>query len=432
MFIVTSYLIFSSSESSSQSRQPDDAPGVMLKLHMVTGHGRSDRIYLDYASTSPPRDVAVNAVADLLGEKQFGDPSRNYYEAMLIREHIERARESVADLIGAKARNVVFTSSGTEAINLAIYNAARYVDTHTLPNSNGGRSVILCTELDHSSIRLGAELWGVPYHVPVNPETAQPDIGILREMLADYKRNKVAVALVNCQVINHESGTFQPFREIIDICREFETPVHVDACNAIGYELLEEKLQDVDYVSMTAHKLGAFSGIGALIVKGNIRIKPIIVGAAQERMRRAGMENYLGIHAFGTVCRQMSEDSFIASELTRYRELLKPLRLFVEQSPYMELLPFDDNMASNYLLISLNNVKAEAVLIGLDKEGISVHSGSSCSSEPFSPPSGFSALGIDVDSILRISVGWATREKDIKVFTSKLEEITSNMSAFLN
>jgi len=400
-------------------------------LYMVTGHGRSGRIYLDYASTSPPRDVAVNAVADLLGEKQFGDPSRNYYEAMLIREYIERARESVADFVGTKARNVVFTSSGTEAINLAMYNAVRHEHTHISPDSNAGRSVILCTELDHSSIRLGAELWGIPYYVPVNSETAQPDVNALREILADYKRNKVSVALVNCQVINHESGTLQPFREIIDICREFETPIHVDACNAMGYELLEGKLRDVDYVSMTAHKLGAFPGTGALIVKGNIRIKPIIVGAAQERMRRAGMENYLGIHAFGAVCRQLSEDSFIISESTRYHELLKPLRLFVEQSPHMELLPFDDNMASNYLLISLHNIKAEAVLIGLDKEGISVHSGSSCSSEPFSPPSGFSTLGIDADSILRISIGWDTSEEDIKIFTSKLEEITSSMSGML-
>ena len=237
--------------------------------------------------------------------------------------------------------------------------------------------------------------------------------------------------LVNFQVINHETGAIQPFGKIIDICKEFEAPIHVDACNAMGYELLEGKLHDVDYVSAAAHKLGAFPGAGALVVKRNIRVKPIIVGASQERMRRAGMENYLGIHAFGAVCRQLSEEGLIASELERYRELLKPLRLFVEQWPYADLLPFDYNMASNYLLISLHDIKAEAVLIGLDKEGISVHSGSSCSSEPFSPPSGFSALGIDADSTLRISIGWNTSEEDIKALISKLNEVTANIGTLL-
>ncbi len=392
---------------------------------MAYQHEKLDRIYLDYASTSPPRNVAVNAIAELLDMGEFGDPSRNYYEAMAIRECIEHAREDVGGLMGAKARNVVFTSSGTEAVNLAVYNAARH-------NSDEPRNAILCTELDHSSVRLAAKLWGTPHYVPINSATAQPDIDALRSILVDFRRKKVTVGMVNCQVINHETGAVQPFQEIIDICRQFETPVHVDACNGVGYELLEGRLRDADYVSMTAHKLGAFPGAGALIVKRNIRVKPIIVGASQERMRRAGMENYLGIHAFGAVCRQLSEGNLIASELENYRELLKPLRIFVEQSPYMDLLSFDYNMASNYLLVSLRGVRAEAVLIGLDKEGISVHSGSSCSAEPFSPPSGFSALGIDADSTLRVSIGWATREQDIKILISKLEDVTAGIASTKN
>ncbi|MHB8262175.1 MAG: cysteine desulfurase family protein [Acidimicrobiales bacterium] len=375
------------------------------------------RTYLDYSSTAPLRPEVVEAVCSIISRGQYGDPSRNYYEAAVTRDIIERARDSIAQLSGSRSRNVIFTSSGTEAVNLAVYSATRH----------SNRKKVICSALDHSSVRTASTLWAEPIDIPVIPHLSCPDLDALESVLASHKDGGRSIALVNCQMFNHESGVLQPYREVIDLCNSYEVPVHLDACNAAGYQNLQDEISGADYVTVTAHKMGALPGTGALIIGNRIRVKPMITGATQERSRRAGFENYIGIHAFGVACDVVSGQGPLEREASRLRTLLAPLRYFIDECDYVSLLPFDHLIVPHMIVFSLQDVKAEAVLVGLDKLGIAVHSGSSCSSEPFTSSPVLYSTGIDADSTLRVSVGWNTAEQDIKLFIESLYEVISRL-----
>ncbi|MCL5948144.1 MAG: aminotransferase class V-fold PLP-dependent enzyme [Actinobacteria bacterium] len=376
------------------------------------------RSYLDYSSTAPVRPEVAEAVNTIIGSRCYGDPSRNYREAIVVRDIIEDARNSVARFVGTRSRNVIFTSSGTEAVNLAIYSATRH------NNGNG----VVCSSLDHSSVRAASTLWARPIEVPVLQDSSSPDLNALENILEAQPREQNDIVLVNCQMINHESAAVQPYREITELCGRYGIPVHIDACNAIGNENLADAVAMADYVTVTAHKMGALPGTGALIVGNGIRVKPMIMGAVQERSRRAGFENYIGIHAFGVACNTLSAQGSQIREAGRLRALLAPLRSFVSQSRHTTLLEFDSLMAPHTMVFSLQGIKAEAVVVEMDKLGIAVHSGSSCSSEPFAPSPVLGSLGIDPESTLRVSVGWNTTEQDIKLFIESLDAITSRLS----
>lgn len=375
------------------------------------------RTYLDYCSTAPLRPEVAEALHGIVSRGYYGDPSRNYREALGIRDIIERARDSVARLVGTRSRNVIFTSSGTEAIDLAIYSATR----------RGNRNKVVCSALDHSSVLTASLLWADKIDVPVIPHLSSPDLDALESILESDKNEGRRIALVSCQMINHESGALQPYREIIEMCNRHDVSVHVDACNAIGYKSLQKEISGANYVSITAHKMGALPGTGALIIDNKTRVKPMITGATQERSRRAGFENYLGIHALGVACDILSAQGLLEREANRFHMLLAPLRSFIDDCDYVSLLPFDDLMASHIIVFSLQDIKAEAVLVALDKLGIAVHSGSSCSSEPFAPSPALYSIGVDPESALRVSIGWNTVEQDIKLFMESLHDVTSHL-----
>ena len=393
---------------------------VHIRITSVAGHYKENRMrsYLDYSSTAPVRPEVARAVNAVMNSGYYGDPSRNYYEALVVRDIVERARDSIARFVGTRSRNVIFTSSGTEAVNLAIYSATRH-------NKRNG---VVCSSLDHSSVRTASTLWARPVEVPILQDSSCSDLTQLANILEAHQHERDGIALVNCQMINHESGVVQPYREIAELCNRYGIPVHIDACNAIGNENLADVVSTADYVTVTAHKMGALPGVGALIVGDGIRVKPMITGAVQERSRRAGFENYIGIHAFGVACDTLSAQGSLEREASRLRALLAPLRSFVSQSSHTTLLEFDGLMAPHMMVFSLQGIKAEAVVVEMDKLGIAVHSGSSCSSEPFAPSPVLGSLGVDPESTLRVSVGWNTTEQDIRLFIESLDAVTSRLS----
>jgi cysteine desulfurase len=367
------------------------------------------RAYLDHASTAPLRPVAFEAMVPFLTE-HHGDPGRLHAEGRATRVAIEDAREQVGAFVGARPREVVFGASGTEAINAAVWGAlARGRDS--------GRMHVVTTAVEHSAV-LEA----------VRRETTDvTTIGVDRVGRFDPAEVVAAVrpdtVLVSVQLANHEVGTLQPVGEVCGASRERGALVHVDACAAVGHMPLSFASLDADLCSITAHKLGGPKGAGALLVRRGLRLAPMIVGGAQERARRGGLENAAAIVGFGAACDSLTGDGLgiearaAAALVERAGAVLDPIGVerFGDSDPYGRL--------PHLLCFGVEGVEAEPILLALDQHGVAVHSGSACSSEMLEPSPVLAAMGVDADHSLRVSVGWNTTTADVDRFVDALPPI---------
>src|SRR5581483_1054530 len=204
-------------------------------------------------------------------------------------------------------------------------------------------------------------------------------------------------ALVSVQLANHEVGTVQPAAEVVAAARERGVLTHVDACAAAGHLPVDFAALGADLCSVTAHKLGGPKGIGALIVRRGLRIPPFHLGGAQERNRRAGIENVAAAVGFAAAVGELNGER-LAAEAGAARRLTD--RLLSEAPKEIERLRIFgdvDNRLPHLVCFGVEGVEAEPVLLGLDQRGVAVHSGSSCSSETFEPSPVLSAMGVDAD-----------------------------------
>jgi cysteine desulfurase len=345
------------------------------------------RAYLDHASTAPLRPVALDAMLPFL-TSSFGDPGRLHAEGRATRVALEHARTQVAECFGARPREVVFTSSGTEAVNAAIWGA-------------GACGHVVTTAVEHSSVleavrRAAAEVTvvGVDRHGRFSAGD------VVDAVRAD-------TVLVSVQAANHEVGTVQPAAEVCAALRDHAARVHVDACAAAGHVAVTF---DSDLCSVTAHKFGGPLGAGALLVRRGVRIPPLLLGGAQERARRGGIENLPAWIGFGAACAAVD----VATEAAHQRELIEVAAKVVDGVAGVER--FGDSSLPNVLCIGVHGVEAEPILLALDQHGVAVHSGSSCSSETLEPSPVLAAMGVDAEHSLRISVGWSSTRADVERF----------------
>ncbi|HEY5172999.1 MAG TPA: aminotransferase class V-fold PLP-dependent enzyme, partial [Acidimicrobiia bacterium] len=225
------------------------------------------RAYLDHASTSPLRDAAYAAMRPYL-ESSFGDPGRLHSEGRATRVALETAREQVASFFGARPREIVFTSSGTEAVNTAVDGALRRARGH-----------VVTTAVEHSCVREAA--------ARTTNDTTVVGVDGFGRFDADAVIDAVRAdtTLVSVQLANHEVGTVQPVADVCGALRERGLLVHVDACAAAGHVAVDFAALGADLCSVTAHKLGGPLGAGALLVRRGLRVPPLLVGGAQERGR---------------------------------------------------------------------------------------------------------------------------------------------------
>ncbi|MGH8978860.1 MAG: cysteine desulfurase family protein [Acidimicrobiia bacterium] len=369
----------------------------------------STRAYLDHASSSPLRPAAFDAMLPYLRDHP-ADPGRLHAEGRVTRVALEDAREHVAALLDARPREVVFMSSGTESVNAAISGAIARA---------GGRGHVVTTAVEHSAVRDAIARSGVECTtVPVDRVGRYDTSAVLAAIRHD-------TVLVSAQFANHEVGTMQPIADLCARVRERDVIIHVDACAAVGHVPISFAGLGADLCSVTAHKWGGPKGAAALLVRRGLRLPPLLVGGAQERARRGGIEDVPAWVGFGAAAATID----VASEAARQRVLITRAATVLDAITGIEHFgdPGSEGSLPHLLCLGVEGVEAEPILLALDQHGVAVHSGSSCSSEVLEPSPVLEAMGVDADHSLRVSVGWSTTEDDVDRFAAVLPGIVERM-----
>ncbi|MEA2703664.1 MAG: cysteine desulfurase [Actinomycetota bacterium] len=337
------------------------------------------------------------------------DPGRVHTEGRISRAVVEDAREKVASLLGARAREVVFTSGATEAIAAAVWGAGE----------RGSHMVVPAVE--HSAVRETSARYDVTAVGVDRLGRVDPD-----EVAAAIRPGETS--LVHVQWANHEVGTVQPVAEVVALCRDLGVLVHVDAAAAAGHLPIDFDGLGADLLSVSAHKMGGPLGVGALLVRRGLRLRPLLVGGEQERARRAGMENVPGIVGFGAAAATLAGPA-MAEEAAR---AVSQTRAIVAGATTVDgVTTYGDPVDRLPYLVCLgvDGVEAEPVLIGLDRAGIAAHSGSSCSSESLEPSPVLEAMGAAADRSLRVSVGWSTADAEVDAFLDAFPQVVERLRA---
>jgi cysteine desulfurase len=381
------------------------------------------KVYLDHSATTPVDPRVVEAMLPYLTEK-FGNASSVHLFGQEARAAADRARRQVASLIGARPNEIVFTSGGTEANNLAIRGVCELAEPH-------GRHIIT-SAIEHPSVRGAVEAlakrgWTVT-SLPVYED------GIVR---VDDVRSALRpeTVLVSVMLANNEIGTIQPVKEIGEVIKEERQRgrrqlwFHTDAVQAAGRLSLEVESLGCDLLSISAHKIYAPKGTGALFVRRGVRLIPQQVGGHQERERRAGTESIANIVAFGTAA------ELAQSEMPERNEHTRRLRDRFETSVAESIddVAFNgkrDQRLSHLSNISFRFIEGEGLLIHLDMQGVAVSTGSACSSGTLEPSPVIRALGRNEElarGAIRFSFGKDNSDADVDYVLAALQRAVESL-----
>jgi cysteine desulfurase len=362
------------------------------------------RTYLDWNATAPLRRearVAMVAALDVAG-----NPSSPHAEGRRARGLVEDAREQVAALVGAKPAEIVFTSGGTEANNAVLA---------------AGWDAVLVSGIEHDSVLAPARGSGAQLiDLPVGRD------GVARqEHFADHM-TQPGRALVSLQMANNETGALQPVAEIAALAKERRLAVHSDAVQAAGRVPIDLAALGVDYLTLSAHKVGGPKGVGALVVRGDARLPAFITGGGQERRRRAGTENVAAIAGFGAAAEAARRD---LAEIDKVRALRDRLEAEAREiTPEAVVIAAQADRLPNTTSLGLPGASAETLVIALDLEGIAVSAGAACSSGKVGASHVLAAMGLAPDiarAAIRISLGPSSTERDIAAFLAAWEQIAA-------
>ena len=351
------------------------------------------RFYFDHNATTPIAPEVMEAMVSCL--EVYGNASSIHYYGQAAKQRLESARRQVAGLIGCDAREIVFTSGGTEADNLAILGVAR---------AARGRRHVITTAIEHPAVlnacaQLEREGVEVSY-LPAAPEGVVDPEDVRRAL-------RPHTVLVSVMHANNELGTLQPVAEIARIAREAGVPVHCDGVQALGKVPVDVPALGVDLYSMSAHKLYAPKGVGALYVRKGTQLERILHGGHHERDRRPGTENVPGAAAFGAAAelaaRELAEGP---ARLAALRDRLE--RGILKRVPHAEINGRGAARVSGTSSVRLDFIEGEAMVIALDLRGFAVSSGAACSSGAVEPSHVLLAIGLTPEqarSSLRFSLG---------------------------
>jgi cysteine desulfurase len=374
-------------------------------------------IYLDHAATSPLRPAVLEAMLPYLTQ-HTGNPSSLHTSGRRARQGVDEARESIAGIIGAQPREVVFTAGGTEADNLAVKGVAWAATAR-------GRHVIVSAVEHKAVLNAAAVLERSGFEVTILPvdRYGRVDPLAVAEALTDR------TTLVSVMAANNEIGTIQPIADIGEIVRGHPARFHVDAVQYAAHGPIDVDGWQADLVSLSAHKLGGPQGVGALYVRRGTQMLPQLQGGSQERQRRAGTENVAGIVGFGAACRIAHATQ---GDGDRLREIAAQLRVGLLAIDGVALTGHPEDRLPNNVSVVVEGVEGGDLVAALDLEGIEVSTGSACTSGSTEPSHVLLAMGTEPNlahGSLRITTGPETSEADVDATVEAVRGVVPRLRA---
>ena len=380
-------------------------------------------IYADNAATTKMSSTAINAMLPYMNEV-YGNPSSLYSFGQKAKEELEKARTRIAECLGCDPREITFTSGGSEADNQAIFTAAKI-------GERKGKKHIISTAFEHHAVlhtlerlkKQGFEITLLDVHANGIVDPAQVAEAIRED-----------TCLVTVMYANNEIGTIQPIAEIGRICRENKVLFHTDAVQAAGHIHINVKDQNIDMLSLSAHKFHGPKGIGVLYAKRGIMLDTLINGGAQERGKRAGTENLPAIMGMAAALEEA------CANIDLYTEKLTALRdrliAGLDKIPYGELNGDSVNRLPGNVNFCFEGIEGESLLLLLDDKGICASSGSACTSGSLDPSHVLLAIGRPHEvahGSLRLTIGEDATEEKIDYMIDAVTEVVTylrNMSPF--
>lgn len=374
-------------------------------------------VYLDYSATTPVKEEVLKEMIPYFTEK-FGNPSSLYDKGLESKDAVTHAREQVADLINAKPSEVYFTAGGTESDNWALFGTAEKL------KSKGNH--IISTKIEHHAI-----LHSCAYLEKEGYEVTYLDID--KDGRISLKQLEEAITdktiLISIMLVNNEIGTVQPIKEAAAIAKKHGVLFHTDAVQGLGNVDIDVKDMGVDMMSMSSHKIYGPKGSGALYIRKGVVIDNYLHGGAQENRRRAGTENLTGIVGFGKAA-ELAKANFKGhvEHCSSLRNYLKDR--IISEIPDTYVNGTMENRHPGNLNITFKYIEGESILLLLNQFGISVSTGSACSSTSLEPSHVLTALGVPVEMIhgtVRFTVGDFTTKEDIDYVVDNLKKIVARL-----
>lgn len=397
-------------------------------------------IYLDNNATTQPAPQVVQA-AMLMYDTLWANPSSVHRFGQQVRQQVELARESLARLLGCQDRELVFTSGGTEANNLALNGVLQRRRDNEEPG------LIITTPIEHSSVRepveaLAAEGCRVEY-LPVN-RIGQVMPESLAQTLNEHARSD-SDTVVSIQWANNETGVIQPIQQLGAACREYATAqkcgrvlLHVDAVQAVGKRAIQPSELPIDLLSLSAHKFHGPKGVGALYIRRGVRLTPVLRGGPQERDRRGGTENVPGIVGMGVaaeLAREFLADPAAASTVRALRDRFEQAVLQALPNTVVNSGGGDsDQRLWNTTNLGFPRLESEAILLALSERGVCASAGAACSSGSLEPSPVLLAMGIPeavAHGSVRFSISRYTQAEEVDAAAKIVIEVVKKLSKTL-
>ena len=368
-----------------------------------------DFVYLDHAASTPMREQAVAAMAPFMSGV-YANPSGSHRFARIARKAIDEARDDVAEAIGCKAGEIVFTSGGTEGANATIFGAAR---------RHGG--VTVCSAAEHHAVLHCVE--NLNGQVVAVDATGAINVAELEKVLQD-PHNTGRVNVVSVMAVNNEVGSITPMRDVARIVRKYapNAILHTDAVQAACWVDLREITPLVDALSLSAHKFGGPKGVGVTVIKTGKNLEPLIFGGGQERDRRSGTHNVSGIIA--TAKALEVTDKTRAEEMVRVTKLRDRLvdEIRAQVDGVLETVP-REHRVPGVAHLCFSGLENEALLFLLDQADVYASAASACASGAMEPSHVLEAMGVErswSNGALRLSLGHTTIDAEIDLAVSAI------------
>lgn len=375
------------------------------------------QIYLDHAATTPVRKEVITAMMPYL-DKKYGNASSLHSVGREAREALENARKTIAKIINAEPEEIIFTSGGTEADNMAIKEIA-------FVNKTKNKNEIITSAIEHDAVSESCKLlekMGFKVHyAPVNGD------GIVNPKEVERLINEKTI-LVSIMHANNEIGTIEPIEEIAKICSQKKVYFHTDAVQTFCKEKIDVKKVNIDLLSASSHKIYGPKGVGFLYVKKGTKMGALLHGGGHEFGLRSGTENVSGIIGFAKAAELANNE--MKSENVRLRKIRDKIIEKILEIEGTFLNGSRTKRLANNINVSFRAIEGESILLKLDEKGIAVSTGSACSSKSLEPSHVLLALGlphIAAHGSIRISLGKQNNEKDINYLLSNISNIIKDL-----